>query len=320
MTATMMSLLGVAPAYASLALLFTVAGISSAALHAVGPVMAGNLSGKALGRAMSYWMVGGELGRTVGPIVVVTTIGLLSLRGTPWLMLGGLLVSVLLHGSLKDVSGRSVNAAGALPWRLALRHMRSLMMPLLGILVACALMNAALTTYLPTFLNQEGAGLWLAGASLSILQAGGIIGAFAGGSMSDLLSRRIVLFVSLLASPVLTLAFLWSDGWFRIALLPLLGLTSLSATPVVMALVQECLPENRALANGVYMALAFMIRSGAVLLLGGVGDLLGLRQAFTASAVVMLLSVPLIALLPKEHSNSLCPETTGPPEYWRKMS
>ncbi|MEJ2558341.1 MAG: MFS transporter, partial [Anaerolineae bacterium] len=76
LTAVMMSLLGVAPGYALLALLLTVAGFSSACLHAVAPVMAGRLSGQSLGRGMGFWMVGGELGRTLGPIVIVSAIQL----------------------------------------------------------------------------------------------------------------------------------------------------------------------------------------------------------------------------------------------------
>ncbi len=73
-TAAMMSMLGVAPNYAVLALLLTVVGLSSAALHAVVPVLAGRLSGRNLGRGMGFWMVGGELGRTVGPIVIVSAV------------------------------------------------------------------------------------------------------------------------------------------------------------------------------------------------------------------------------------------------------
>ena len=82
-TAAMMSLLGVAPGYGALVLFLMVAGLSSAGLHAVAPVIAGNLSGRSLGRGMGFWMVGGELGRVLGPIVIVSAIRLLGLGGTP---------------------------------------------------------------------------------------------------------------------------------------------------------------------------------------------------------------------------------------------
>ncbi len=298
LTAVMMSLLGVAPGYALLALLLTVAGLSSASLHAVAPVMAGRLSGQSLGRGMGFWMVGGELGRTLGPIVIVSAIQLLTLKGTPWLMIAGLLASAILYARLKDVPGRPPNAGQGLPWRQALRSMRPLLVPLVGIIVVRSFMITALTTYLPTFLSKEGANLWFAGASLSVLEAAGVAGALLGGSVSDRLGRRRVLLISLLTTTLFMLVFLELNGWARFPALLILGFTALSITPVVMALVQESYPDNRALANGIYMALNFTIRSGAVVAVGVLGDLFGMRLAFTVSAIIPLLGVPFILLLP----------------------
>jgi FSR family fosmidomycin resistance protein-like MFS transporter len=298
-TGVMMSLLGLAPGYAMLALLLTVAGVSSASLHAVAPVMAGRLSGQSLGRGMGFWMVGGELGRTLGPIVVVSAIQLLTLKGTPWLMIAGLVASVILYVRLRDVPGRPPNAGQGLPWRQALHSMGPLLVPLVGIIVVRSFMITALTTYLPTFLSKEGADLWFAGASLSVLEAAGVAGALLGGAVSDRLGRRRVLLISLLTTTLFMLVFLELNGWARFPALLILGLTALSITPVVMALVQESFPDNRALANGVYMALSFTIRSGAVVVVGVLGDLFGLRLAFTVSAIIPLLGVPFIFLLPR---------------------
>jgi len=299
-TAAMMSLLGAAPGYGVLALFLMAAGLSSASLHSVAPVMAGNLSGRSLGRGMGFWMVGGELGRVLGPIVIVSAVRLLGLEGTPWLMIGGFWASAVLYVRLEDVSTQPGNAGQGLPWRQALRSMGPLLLPLTGVVVARLFMVRSLTTYLPIFLSEEGADLWLAGASLSLLEAGGVVGALLGGAVSDRLGRRLVLFISMLTTPLLTFAFLTIDSWPKFLLLPLMGFTALSVTPVIMALVQESFPENRALANGVYMSLSFVLGSGVVVALGVMGDLFGLRLAFTASAVVALVGLPLVLLLPRK--------------------
>jgi FSR family fosmidomycin resistance protein-like MFS transporter len=298
-TAIMMSLLGVAPSYAVLAVLLIVAGFSSASLHAVAPVMAGNLSGRNLGRGMGFWMVGGELGRTIGPIAIVSAIQFMSLNGSPWLMAGGILASLILYVQFKDVAGRPPNAGQGLPWWQAIRGMGSFLIPLVAIIVVRAFMVASLTTYLPTFLSQEGANLWFAGASLSVLEAAGVVGALLGGSLSDRWGRPRVLLFSLLTTTSFMFLFLRASGWARFPILLVLGFTALSVTPVIMALVQENVPENRALANGIYMAINFTIQSGAIVLVGALGDMFGLRLAFTVSAIIPLLGVPFIFLLPR---------------------
>jgi FSR family fosmidomycin resistance protein-like MFS transporter len=299
-SASAMSLLGIAPGYAVLALLLMATGLSSAALHSVAPVMAGRLSGKSLGRGMGFWMVGGELGRALGPLVIAAYFVARpdSLASMPWLMVGGWLASLLLFVSLRDVPGRPANAGLGLPWRQALKVMGPLLVPLVGVIFARSFMSAALTTYLPVFLTEEGAELWFAGISLSVLEAAGVVGALLGGALSDRIGRRATLFISLATTPVLMFAFLAAHGWLRFPLLLALGLTSLSVVPVIMALVQETSPENRALANGTYMALSFGIRSSVVVVVGAMGDLWGMRPAFTISAVIPLLGLPFLLMLP----------------------
>ncbi|MFN2292381.1 MAG: MFS transporter [Anaerolineae bacterium] len=301
-TATAMSVLGLAPTYLVLALLLIAVGLSSATLHSVAPVMAGRLSGRNLGRGMGFWMVGGELGRTLGPLVIVAGLQFLGLKGTAWLMIGGWLVTILLFFWLRDVPGRVAEANDGLPWRQALYLMRPLLVPLVGIIIVRSFMQAALTTYLPIYLTEEGAELWFAGISLSVLEAAGVVGALLGGTLSDRMGRRTILLISLTATPVLMVLFVFAGGWIRFPLLLALGLTALSVTPVVMAIVQEHSPENRALANGTYMSLSFLIRSGVVVLVGAMGDLWGMRLAFLASALIPILGLPFLNMLPSRRS------------------
>ncbi|MBD3336798.1 MAG: MFS transporter, partial [Candidatus Eisenbacteria bacterium] len=276
-TAAAMSLLGIAPSYPALAGLLLVAGLSSASLHAIGPVVAGQFSGSHLGRGMGLWMVGGELGRTLGPLVIVSAVGYLTLSGTPWLLIGGVIASLALWFRLRDLSAHRMPGPAPRPWRRALRAMGPLLVPLSGIILARAFLMAAVTTYLPLFLSEEGRSLWLAGAALSILEAAGVAGAILGGTASDRFGRRRILAVSLGATPLFMGLFLFAGLPLRIPLLILMGISGLAVTPVILAMVQESFPENRALANGVYMALSFGLRSGVIVLVGALADAWGMR-------------------------------------------
>ena len=297
-TGTLLSLIGVAPHYVFMAILLLMAGFSSAALHAIGPAMVGNISGKRLGQGMSFWMVGGELGRVLGPVVVVTALGYLTLSGLPWLMIGGVVVSVLLYFRLRNADGLSMPASNGKSMWSVLRQMKPLL-PLLMVVTARAFMSGALTTYLPTFLTDEGANLWFAGISLAVFEAAGVGGALLAGPISDRIGRGKVLLISLLTSPVFMLIFLSLHGWVQFPMLILLGFTFISITPVVMAIVQEGYPENRALVNGIYMATSFLIRAGLIVVIGLIGDSYGLRIAFYISALLMLLGAPMTLLLPR---------------------
>jgi FSR family fosmidomycin resistance protein-like MFS transporter len=297
LTATAMSLLGWAPGYAVLVLLLMVAGVSVAAFHATAPVAVGYLSGNKLGRGMGFWMVGGELGRTLGPLVVVSALSVMSERSMVFLALAGVATSMILHVRLRDVPLRTRGDEEQVPWRRAVRAMRGMMALLAGLIALRAMMMMSATIFLPLFLTEEGSNIWLAGAALSIVEAAGIGGALAGGWASDRIGRRAVLVFGHIAAPSALLLFLASDGALRIALLPVIGFTLLAIPPVFMALVQERFPESRALANGLYLSLNFAIRSVAAIGYGAVGDALGLPSAMLIAALATFAGLPLIWVL-----------------------
>ena len=298
-TGAAMSLLSIAPGYGLLAFLLVLAGTSSAALHAVGPVMGSTFSGSKLGRGMSFWMVGGELGRALGPLITVTAISYLTLERLPWLMLAGLLTSFFLASKLKTITTQSSKSGPQIEWREALRNMSGVMVPLTFIVFIRSMMSATLTTFLPMFLTFEGSSLFMAGASLTILQISGMAGAFLAGGLSDRFGRRRMLVISFTATPIFMFLFLQSSGAFQIPLLILMGFFAIAITPVIMAIVLENYPGNRSFANGVYMAVSFVIQALAILLVGFLSDLVDLRFTFMISAGLLPLGLFFIRLLPK---------------------
>ena len=160
-------------------------------------------------------------------------------------------------------------------------------------------MVAALTTFLPTFLASEGADLWLAGGALSMLELAGAVGVLTSGTVSDRLGRRNVLGFVLLIAPVLMLIFLALPGWASLPMLLVLGFTTLSTNPVLMALVQEYSRDRPATANGIFMALSFAGQSLIIFIVGALADRWGLRATFHACALIGFAGLPFVLLLPK---------------------
>lgn len=300
--ATMCSLLGLANSYMLLALLLTVVGVSSAAFHAPAPAMIGRISGDRVGTGMSFFMAAGELGRTVGPLVVIAAVSWFGLEGMWRLAVFGWLASIFLYWRLREISARPPQKGGLSLQRL-LPAARKVYPPLLWIMFSRVFMSISMTTYLPIFMQDvKGHEFQVAGLSLTLLEGAGVLGALAMGTASDWLGRRRILFVLFLVSPILFLGFLNSTGWPQFAFLLPLGFTMLSPSAVLLAVVQDSFRQNRALANGLFMMANFVIRSPALWLLGFTADRFGLSTAFLISGLIAFVGVPAVLKLPERGS------------------
>lgn len=298
-TAVTASLLGVTPNYLLIAFLLVIMGFSSAGMHSVGPVIAGRLSGSQLGKGMSYWMVAGELGRALGPLAVVTAIQFFGLRGTPWLLVAGLAVSVLLYLRLNKLPKEAHTPSPAFDWKPALKQMAPFMLGI-GLIISTGFFIASgISTFLPTYLTEKGVSLWLAGAALTIYELAGVVGAMVVGPISDKFGRKPALIAAFLITPLFMLWFIFAPSWASIPGLLLLGFSMLSINPVLMAWVQERFTGYRAFANGIYFAMNFVFRSGVVVIIGWIADRFGLQTSYLIGAGLMLLAIPVIWLLPE---------------------
>lgn len=297
-TATLMGFLGLTSSYLALAVLLFAAGISIATFHAPAPAMIGRLAGDRVGKGMSIFMASGELGRTLGPVLVIAAVGWFGLEGIWRLALGGWAASGLLYFRLHTVSARPADQKGgamADVWPLV----RQVFPVLIWITVSRIFMMASLTTYLPIFVTDVMEGsLWLSAASLSLLEAAGVAGALFTGTFSDRWGRARMLGILMTLAPLLLLIFLYSPGWLAIPMLFALGLTAISPTPVILAVVQDQFPDNRALGNGILLALNFTIRAVGVWAVGLFADQAGLFQAFLWSALIGFLGIPAVFYLP----------------------
>ncbi len=301
-TAISMSLLGVAPSYAVLCILLFVAGLSSIFFHAPTPVLVKEVSGNRVGKGMSFYMIGGEFARTLGPLIILGAISLWGLEGTYKLIPFALLASVIIYIKLKniDTHKKAVGNADARVWK-TFHKILPLILIMSGVIFFRQFMKSGLTTFLPTyfgdFKNQE---YWIGVMALVVYEGAGILGTFFGGTLSDKLGRKKVLIASGILSPLLLLLFLHVSGIYVFIILLLLGFFQFSSSPVLLAYIQEIDSDHPSFVNSIYMFLSFGFGSLTLLFFGVMSDWVDINFSLNVSAYVALGAIPFIFLLPCE--------------------
>ncbi len=299
-TSVVMSLLGLAPNYTALVIMLFVMGISSACFHVPGPVMARRVAGDRVGKAMSWYMIGGELARSLGPLVILGAVYLWGLGGTYWLIPFGVTASAILFGRLHniEISQEFHHTKGKSSPSAALRQAAPTLMLLMGIAFFRGLMKASLTTFLPTYLYVESGGFWRGGIYLAIVQLAGVAGVFVMGPISDHIGRKKSLMISALATPVLMWIFCIYGNALSIPILLLTGFFLFAPSPILLAVVQDLRSKRPAFINGIYMTISFIVGASTILLVGILGDHIGLEQTYKLSAFLALGAIPFIFFIP----------------------
>ncbi len=294
--ATAMSCLGIPPSYFSLVVLLFITGVSNAAFHALAPVMIARSSGQQVGRGMSLFMAAGELGRAVGPVVVSWAVLTFTLHGMFPMAIPGWIASIAVFIRVRGIPIHVERQSG---FREVMPFAFQLFLPLFLIMFFRSFLTTGLGFYLPTLLEGEGASIWKAGTSLAIYQFAGVFGAMLGGTISDRLGRKPVLFTVSLVAPIIILVFLRSSGWTVIPVLIIAGLFILSSQPILLAIVQDELPGHRSIGNGIFMAMNFVCLAISATGIGALSDHLGLRQALYWIAIAGFIACPLTLIIPR---------------------
>lgn len=297
-TAVSMSLIGLAPSYTVVFILLFVAGLSAALFHVPSPTMIKESSGNKVGTGMSFFMVGGESARTLGPLLVTAGISIWGFEGMYKLMPLGLIASVILYIKLKDFDSNRVPQKPK--EKGDTKRVLKRFMPFLGVLGGFILfqsaMKRALTLYLPVYLIAQGQSLWYAGISLSILQGFGVLGTLFAGNISDRIGRQNTLLISSIGSVIAMGFFIYTTHLFFLAIL---GAFLLSTGPVLMASVQDTASNMPTFMNSMYMSINFGVSSLVVFVVGFLGDILGLHVTYMICNIVAIGCIPMALLLNK---------------------
>jgi len=296
LTAIVMSLLGSADSYAILVMLLIISGISSTLFHIPSPGIIKSSSEGKIGKGMSYYMVGGELARTVGPLLITGAISIWGLEGTWRLMPFGLLASLILYYKLKDFHFIQKKFTKKSEKGDAMKEVKKFL-PLFsvmgGFMFFQSAMKMATTLYLAVYLTQNGFSIWYASIALSVLQFFGVIGTFLSGNISDKIGRQKTLVIMSSGAAITMTLFLWSSSVYSMfTLLALLGIFMFANGPVMLSIIHEVDTNMPIFINSVYMSINFSISSIVVLAMGFFGDKVGLDITYTIASVLAFFAIP----------------------------
>ncbi len=303
-TAVAMSLIGLAPNAAVLGILLFVTGFSSMLFHVPAPVMVKKLSGSKVGKGMSFYMFGGEMARTLGPLIIVGAVTVWGLEGTWKLMPFGLMATFILYLKFKNIKvsediSKKAKENGA--WA-SLRSLGPFFLLITGITFFRAITKSALTTFLPTYMNLDlGTSLWVGGSALAVLELAGAAGALLSGTISDRIGQKNTLLIIAIASPVLMLLFVHLDSVWTFPILILMGITLFGSTPVLLAMIQDKAGDRPAFFNSIYMLISFFISAALIIVIGALADELGLAMTYNICGWLAFGSIPFVLAL-KEHN------------------
>jgi len=296
LTAFSMSLLGATSSYSMLLVLLVISGISSTLFHIPSPGIIKASSEGNIGRGMSYYMVGGELARTLGPLLITGAISLWGLEGTWRLMPFGFVASLILYYRLKDFKFTQQKFTKKREKGDAMAEVKRFL-PLFsvmgGFMFFQSAMKMATTLYLAVYLTQNGFSLWYASIALSVLQFFGVIGTFLSGNISDKIGRQKTLVIMSSGAAITMTLFLLSDSLYTtFPLLALLGIFMFANGPIMLSVIHELKTDMPTFINSVYMTINFSISSIVVLLMGIFGDTIGLDITYTIAAVLAYIAIP----------------------------
>jgi MFS transporter, FSR family, fosmidomycin resistance protein len=308
LTASCMSLLGVAPNTVGVVALLLLAGLSHAAFHPAGGALASRASGTEWGKGMSYFMTGGEIGRVLGPLLIAGVVGVWGLRASPAAVIPGLLATLVLWRRFGSSDALGLRARPPTRVLEALRSGRTHLLLLSGAVIFRSFANVAIIIFYPTYATREGASLLAAAMALAVYELGAVAGTLTGGILSDRHGRTRVMLVGLLAAlPPMFGAVLVGPTVLGFVFLFVAGFLWLSATGVELALMQQLLPDNRSTAVG----LTYLARSAGAIVatigIGVVGDGLGLRAALLGAIAIGAVAILFMAVLPEP--DPVTPET-----------
>lgn len=295
-------LVGFVPDYNTLLLVAPLAGFGSAAFHPQSASSANLASGDKKTAGMAIFLLGGNGGFAVGPVVAALILGGFTLgsliglqgfglHGTAVMALFGLLIAPILYVLSARYKAARLSAAPRASTRRMETNRAFSKFAIVALMIVMSLRawtQSSTSLYVPQFFTAYAAMTVAEVSRLSfVIFAMLSLGSLIGGFFADRIGGRTVMVISfLVAVPAMIVLFAFHDVNTYLSA-AVLGFVTGAAWPPTLVMAQELFPKNAGVASG--LALGF------VFAMGGLGNYV---TGFMAERIGLYNSMLLLAALP----------------------
>ncbi|MDP3565473.1 MAG: MFS transporter, partial [Methanoregula sp.] len=293
------SLMGIAHNYYLIMLFAILAALGHACFHPAALSMVSRLcSSENRGRLTSYFVVGGNFGYAIGPVLAGGLVWWLGLPGLLLLILPAIVMAFALKYILPGGITRACPPAAV---TVDTPHSVTSKKPFIILMIASILRAWAIfaaITFLPMYLVSQGYDLIMASMIVTLMLLAGVAGQVVGGHFSDRYGRKEFMIFGLVLSIPPFCLFMLTGGILSIIGLILFGFFLWSTFAVAVAMSHELLPGNVGLASGIMLGLAIGFGGLGVAVNGIIADHYSLAAALGSIPIPIAGAILLMCVLP----------------------
>ena len=298
-SAVFVALMGLAKDYYLIMAFAVIAALGHACFHPTALSIVSRLcTHENRGQITSYFVVGGNIGYAIGPVLAGVLVWWLGLPGLIFLIIPAIIMvfvlRILLPGGIaaaKEAHAVPESMTADVPskWPFIILMVAS-------IFRAWAIFAAL--TFLPTYLVSEGYTLVFSSLIMTLMLLCGVVGQVAGGRISDRFGRKEFIIIALVGAVPFFCIFLVLSGIPAIIALLGFGFCLWATFSVAVAMGHELLPQNVGLASGVMLGFTIGFGGLGVAVNGLIADQYSLRAALGTIPLVIAVAIVLMTLLP----------------------
>lgn len=292
-------LLSVAESFVLVLLSVAFVGVGSSVLHPESSKVARMASGGQKGMAQSVFQVGGNIGRSFGPIIVALLVVPHGQHAISWLSLLAV-VAIALLVRVGSWYKRQIEQYGRMKSKfdientthLSRREITGAILVLLVLMFSKDFYMANIQSYLTFFLiDKFGLSIGASQLCLFAFLFASAIGLLIGGAVGDRYGRKYVIWGSILGAAPFALALPYCNLTWTIVLVVIIGIVISSAMSAILVYGTELLPGNVGMISGAFFGLSFGLGGIGSALFGWLADAEGIQRVFQLTAFLPLLGI-----------------------------